>query len=71
MLIFATKEELDYVEEHTFWTEVHNYDYLKMLLLNDEDLKIEELAALAFFVSENILQLEEVSIDHYTNYLTI
>ena len=69
VLIFATKEELDYIEEHTFWTEVHNLDYLKMLLLNDKDLKIEELVALAFFVCENILQLEEVSINHYKNYL--
>ena len=43
VLIFATKQELDYVEEHAFWTEVHNLDYLKMLLLNDKDLKSWQL----------------------------
>ena len=68
VLIFAKKQELDYTEEHALLTEVHNLNYYKILLLNCKDLKVEELAALAFLISKGILQVEEVSM-HYRNYL--
>ena len=60
MITYGIKDELSDVERHRLSSEVHNLHHLKMVLLNHKRLSAEDLAVLAFLVSEQLMQMEEL-----------
>ena len=60
LLTYAIKQEIDDTEKYVLSLELHNFNYLRELLLTDTHLSAEELAVLVFLFDIKFIQLEEL-----------
>ena len=60
LLTYVIKQEIDDTEKYVLSLELHNFNYLRELLLTDTNLSSEELAVLAFLFDIKLIQLEEL-----------